>query len=179
MTDCDYEAKNLSGLGQHMSHVHGTSLKNWRKESNISCPECGDWFETERGMKIHHNNQHGESLARESAICDSCRNPFEYYPCESTGKICSNCSPKTSVPMGSRKKSKRKILKIKVELSCERCGEEDARCLDFHHSRGEKKFNIGNALTEGYLWDEVSTELKKCDLLCSNCHRKIHRSPVV
>ena len=46
--------------------------------------------------------------------------------------------------------------------------------LEFHHlNPNEKDFGIGS---KGYTrsWEEVKTELDKCILVCSNCHREIH-----
>lgn len=55
------------------------------------CPSCDDKFDTERAMKIHHTNTHGESLAKESSECESCGSTFNYYPSSKPGLYCSNC----------------------------------------------------------------------------------------
>ena len=45
---------------------------------------------------------------------------------------------------------------------------------DFHHlDPKEKDFNI--ALNLNY--EECLEELKKCILICSNCHRELHATP--
>lgn len=66
------------------------------------------------------------------------------------------------------------IRAYKNGRGCDRCGEADARCLQFHHrDPSEKTFTIGK---NGWqkplevLWDEVT----KCDVLCANCHIKSH-----
>lgn len=60
---------------------------------------------------------------------------------------------------------------------CRHCGQtfEDC-CYDFHHlNPKEKDFTIGNAQTNGARsWFKVRDELKKCVLLCANCHRLVH-----
>lgn len=43
--------------------------------------------------------------------------------------------------------------------------------MDFDHVRGEKTFNVGTAVHQSYPMDEILDEIKKCDLVCSNCHR--------
>lgn len=58
---------------------------------------------------------------------------------------------------------------------CQRCGLVDDPCVyDFHHlDPTEKDFSIGkNALK----FESIKKELDKCILLCSNCHRKEHKS---
>lgn len=42
--------------------------------------------------------------------------------------------------------------------------------LDFDHVRGRKRFGIAGSATR--LRKQVLAELKKCDLVCANCHRK-------
>lgn len=58
---------------------------------------------------------------------------------------------------------------------CQICGYNKCiRALDFHHRDPEKKdFGLS---AKGYTrsWDSVKTELDKCVLLCSNCHREVH-----
>lgn len=45
---------------------------------------------------------------------------------------------------------------------------------DFHHRNPEEKlFGISNALVNRSM-DEILEEVKKCDLLCANCHRILH-----
>jgi len=69
------------------------------------------------------------------------------------------------------------ILAYKLEHPCEICGESEPVCLDFHHLR-DKKFNISEAT---YLLslrniEELKNEIAKCQILCSNCHRKVHNN---
>lgn len=60
---------------------------------------------------------------------------------------------------------------------CRNCGNnfEDC-CYDFHHLNPEEKdFTVGNVQTNGAKsWYKVRDELKKCVLLCANCHRLVH-----
>lgn len=36
------------------------------------CPTCGESFDTENGMKVHHAQAHGESIAGVAVDCDNC-----------------------------------------------------------------------------------------------------------
>ena len=62
-------------------------------------------------------------------------------------------------------------LKLKEGKKCERCGySEHTEILHFHHNNGDKKNSISNARTER----EILEEVKKCILICPNCHAVEH-----
>lgn len=68
---------------------------------------------------------------------------------------------------------------IKSKLSCD-CGEKDTRCLDFHHLvQSEKISEVGKMLTQRVNKKIILAEIKKCKILCSNCHRKYHSNKIV
>lgn len=76
-----------------------------------------------------------------------------------------------------RQEYKRKILKIKENIgACMYCGyDEHFEILQFHHRVKEDKsfsFSVGNL--GNMKWDRVLKEIKKCDLLCPNCHNWLH-----
>lgn len=56
---------------------------------------------------------------------------------------------------------------------CENCGEDHPAVLDFHHEEG-KEFTISSAVGDGLSIRRIEEEIKKCTILCSNCHRKHH-----
>jgi len=55
---------------------------------------------------------------------------------------------------------------------CIKCGETDKCCLDFHHLRD--KIAAISTLVHRVSKKLVLTELEKCVVLCSNCHKKLH-----
>ncbi len=58
---------------------------------------------------------------------------------------------------------------------CQCCGYDKCLgALEFHHLDPEQK-DFGIA-AKGYTrsWEKVKTELDKCILVCSNCHKEIH-----
>jgi hypothetical protein len=66
---------------------------------------------------------------------------------------------------------------VKSQLKCCQCGENDYRCLDFHHREFEEKvFGISEGVKSGYSEEKIIKEISKCDVLCANCHRKKHAS---
>lgn len=63
----------------------------------------------------------------------------------------------------------------KAESGCVRCGESDPACLDLHHvDPDDKDRSITRMVTDGCGRDQINTELRKCVVLCSNCHPKEH-----
>ena len=72
----------------------------------------------------------------------------------------------------------RSEIKKQAGGKCQRCGYD--KCIDalqFHHrDMTVKKFEISAAIWGGvkYTKKELLEELKKCDLVCANCHAEIH-----
>lgn len=56
---------------------------------------------------------------------------------------------------------------------CVDCGESDIIVLEFDHVRGEKKFNISSVFHNGISLEKIKREIKKCEVRCANCHRKV------
>ena len=77
------------------------------------------------------------------------------------------------------KKRKNKIKKwfedYKLRLCCSKCSENHPATLDFHHKfRKNKEMDVAKMVYEGYSIERIKKELKKCIVLCANCHRKEH-----
>ena len=65
-------------------------------------------------------------------------------------------------------------LEYKKTLSCTKCSENHIATLDFHHvvrSPDNKKIY---ALIRNGAYAAVFEEIKKCIVLCANCHRILH-----
>src|SRR5262249_50063896 len=64
----------------------------------------------------------------------------------------------------------------KQTLACIRCGENDPVTLDFHHRDPTKKDLLPSRACYGnWRIKRIKEEISKCDVLCANCHRKLHR----
>lgn len=93
--------------------------------------------------------------------------------------VCSNCHRKIhySKPPVSRLKKFKLAYSIKTQKGCSYCGEKHYSCLDFHHVKGTKIDTIGQMTrNKKYSFEDLQTEIEKCVVVCSNCHRKIHFS---
>ncbi len=56
---------------------------------------------------------------------------------------------------------------------CVLCAESDIRVLELDHlDPTTKAFNISQAVKLGRSWQEVLNEIKKCQVLCANCHKR-------
>jgi hypothetical protein len=67
------------------------------------------------------------------------------------------------------------IQQQKVGLSCKRCGNSDARVLDFHHlDKNSKELGVSYIHTKGWGNARILREIAKCEVLCANCHRILH-----
>lgn len=58
------------------------------------------------------------------------------------------------------------------------CGENDIACLEFHHrDPSKKKFQISNEGKHSSI-KVLNEEIAKCDILCKNCHTKLHNRDI-
>jgi hypothetical protein len=63
----------------------------------------------------------------------------------------------------------------KTHLKCAKCVEDHPACLDFHHrDPTQKDISLSKAPGLGWSVERILQEIEKCDVLCSNCHRKYH-----
>jgi hypothetical protein len=62
----------------------------------------------------------------------------------------------------------------KKQLFCEKCGDKRWYVLEFHHLDPTKKdFSIASSAKRfGNI--KFMEEIKKCEVLCANCHRELH-----
>jgi hypothetical protein len=56
---------------------------------------------------------------------------------------------------------------------CADCGKKfPYYVLDFDHVKGKKSFNISSAVNMGVSLERLLEEIKKTEIVCSNCHRE-------
>lgn len=64
------------------------------------------------------------------------------------------------------------ILKYLLAHPCADCGEADPIVLDFDHVQGEKIEAVSAMAWQGYSIERLEAEIAKCEVVCSNCHRR-------
>lgn len=94
--------------------------------------------------------------------CTVCDKEFSYK-----GTKCYNCHSRIR-----RFNNKVKGIQL-LGGKCSRCGyNSHMAALEFHHPDDNKVFNLGNFMNAK--WEKLEIEIKKCELLCSNCHAIEH-----
>lgn len=136
----------------------------------------------------------------ETKVCSKCKEEKEVTEFCFRNKIkkqlygyCKSCKLKDDLLYYSKNKDKYKnknkvlkernknwVKKYKSNLQCEKCGEDESVCLDFHHlDPKEKEFTISDLKWSTYSIKTLKAEIKKCIVVCANCHRKIHAGLIV
>jgi hypothetical protein len=86
---------------------------------------------------------------------------------------------KTKEETKKRTKEKRSSFKkewkaFKATLYCVKCGFNHPAALDFHHEDPSTKTDSVNQLVSDGRFKAAMEEVKKCVVLCANCHRTHH-----
>jgi hypothetical protein len=100
-------------------------------------------------------------------VCKICNNKFKDY--QSKGRLrCGSCNTKIR-----RYRAKAAAIKY-LGGKCTNCGWQGSQAaFQFHHTNPKiKDFIIGNVANKS--WDAIKEEMKKCVLLCANCHSIEH-----
>lgn len=67
------------------------------------------------------------------------------------------------------------FMRYKSALSCIDCGISHPAILQFHHrDKANKSFTIADVVRRATSLKQITNEIKKCDVLCVNCHAKRH-----
>lgn len=131
----------------------------------IKCCRCGK-EKSEEEFRIRSSS----STGRQSA-CKECAKAYD--------KQWLKEHPKKSKKWIARANERRRETRIwfneyKKTLRCCICGESHPGVLDFHHKDPiEKDKTVSDAVVQ---WgrERILKEVAKCDILCANCHRKLH-----
>lgn len=93
------------------------------------CPTCGEVFDSDGGMKIHHYYKHDESIAKEQSECEICGKSFEYYTSEKKGLYCETCVENEQYrDIPDTPSGEENHRYSKQELECAFCGSNIYRC---------------------------------------------------
>lgn len=150
------------------------SLKEGKscKKCGETNPACLDFHHRDGEEKEVNIGHRGRYLSRKRLL-------LEVAKCDI---LCVNCHRKEHAAARKGKISKyqyqvRKrlwVLEQKRASGCATCGMTDPECLDYHHiDPATKKFGIG-MYAPSVSRARLIAEIKKCKILCANCHRKEH-----
>lgn len=148
--------KNCS---KHFPYKVTIDKKQYDLGTRSYCLECSPF-----GSKNGYELRKKKNSKPDEKTCPICYKSFSY----TKNNVCSSC----------RNFHNRFIKKIKcIEYKggkCIQCGITDPDMLAFHHrNEDDKSFII--SWNRQKTWDKLKLELDKCDLLCMNCHTKLHR----
>jgi hypothetical protein len=102
--------------------------------------------------------------------CNDCRNAYskEYY-LNNRDKILGYAK----VYGASRRASLQDLVNEFKDVPCSDCGiKYPPYVMDFDHILQGKEFAVGHGVANGYSKNRLLEEIKKCEVVCSNCHRE-------
>lgn len=67
------------------------------------------------------------------------------------------------------KRNQERIYALLARASCVDCQSTHFLSLEFDH-RENKRANVSKLVTNGYSWNTIKQEIKKCDIRCRLCH---------
>lgn len=127
-----------------------------------SMKKCGKCGVTKARTEFHANPTKKDGL---QSMCKECRKEYhrEHYLKNST---------KYKAQVKARKVELRDFIRRYKSLTgCKNCGDKRHYVLDFHHLHG-KDFSVGEF--RGKSLKRIKAEIRKCEVLCANCHREVH-----
>lgn len=96
---------------------------------------------------------------------------------ELSGKQRKFCSPGCKLKQNvhdSRRRGKKRAVEY-LGGKCVNCGYDKCYgALQFHHGNDDKETLVSRLISNNRPWAVVLVELKKCTLLCANCHAEKH-----
>lgn len=100
-------------------------------------------------------------------ICKICNKEFKQLQLRNRTR-CNACNTKIR-----RYKNKLRAIEL-LGGKCNRCGyDKHPAAMEFHHlDPSKKEFTLGHVANKS--WKSIVEEVKKCELVCSNCHRIEH-----
>lgn len=113
--------------------------------------------------------------------CIKCQAPLKGQQKKFCSKLCKGRYSNSWFNSGPKQKQKgierkMQLLKLLGDAKCSVCGyNRNLACLSFHHKNpNEKKFLLNQHFCSMYSIERLSTEAKKCQVLCMNCHTEHH-----
>ena len=110
-------------------------------------------------------------------ICTQCKEDKDsslFYKKNTKSGDYSHCKECHKAKMLVRTQTQAEFIYSIVGNCCSVCGYDvcDA-ALELHHvDPNQKEFNLSKS--RSYSKEKILAEIKKCVLLCSNCHREVH-----
>jgi 5-methylcytosine-specific restriction endonuclease McrA len=156
------------------------SLRAWlnEKKSEQSCAHCGE--SDPACLDFHHREPEIKEMAVGTMVTYGFGKDTLREELEKCDVLCANCHRKEherETGTGDSGSVESWVREYKRSSGgCRRCETGDPDCLVFHHP-GEKGETVATLVANGRPLREVQSEVERCVVLCSNCHRKEHFEP--
>ncbi len=123
------------------------------------CKSCSQLLKTEE-FQWRKNEIKKDGTIPIASICKKCKNLRIKQRDKSQTK---------------REKLKKQIRDFRAMIGCMICGERHTAVLDFHHiNPGTKVTQVSSMTARKYSIESIVEEIKKCIVICGNCHNKLH-----
>lgn len=151
----------------------------------LICQNCNKEFEAKRKDQKYCCGACGKQASRKRISqgisscekkCCKCGKDFTIKSNAYNRLYCYDCVPQSINDNGAERR--RMIKKWALEYKGNHCSVCDydkcIEALDFHHlDPSQKEFQLSDRNLSSD-WQLIQSELDKCVLLCSNCHRELH-----
>jgi len=133
--------------------------------SNIACLDFHHTDETTKNKNVSQLVRDGVALGVLQKEIDKCI------------VVCGNCHADIHSgrkPQYNYKKIEQWFFEYKTTLRCKQCGIRGQAILAFHHTNDNKNGGVSKMVALNLPQEAIEKEIKKCTVLCVNCHRKLH-----
>jgi hypothetical protein len=123
------------------------------------CLDCSP-FGSRNGYKLRkENTRQGKNKKQ----CPICKKEFPW----TKNSVCSTC--RSAIQRWTNRNKAYEVMGSK----CVKCSNDDCDVLTAHHKdKNTKKFELSRGWHLS--WKRIEEEVSKCELLCFNCHTKLH-----
>jgi hypothetical protein len=176
-----WREKNAIKIKKRRSEAWETRHK-WVSDyaSAKTCLFCGE--KDPACLVFHHRNPEEKEQPVSRMVSQGCSIAKIQKEIEKCDVLCENCHAKLHHQIFIEQTTKtpeetpsfvKWFREYKKTLKCS-CGENHPACLSFHHKNPEEKTNTVANLACTHSPAKVKNEIDKCDILCRNCHTKLH-----
>ena len=162
----------------------GLSLNSIGKKEEKSLGSVRYWMKV-YGFEPNFKNFKEDPVYKSNIVdgkkcCGKCKQWKTLEEYNSKGKYQQGyCRPCLYAYQAERWRERKKKAVMLMGGKCSKCGYcKNYSALEFHHvdpSQKDFDFNTGRRRS----WDKLLVELKKCILLCSNCHKEEHHPDTI
>jgi hypothetical protein len=127
------------------------------------CSGCGE-FKPLTEYHLSRNKKDGRQ-----AYCKECNNLAAKQFHAMNAEHCRARIKKRSDRI--REDNRWRLVAYLLKHPCVDCGETDPVVLDFDHLR-DKRMNVSALVNQPAPWNVILAEIRKCEVVCANCHRR-------